>query len=516
MYKVLLVDDEPRSIEGLQIMIDWHKLGFEICGVCTNGVEALAKIKETAPDLVITDIQMPVMNGLELIAAIKRSSTQPIIFIILSAYNEFNYAKKAMEYGIRHYILKPIIEEEASALLREVYLELSQASGWQELQPIVRKESIASQLAGFLYGYETDEMLVSREIRELVGRNNGWCFALVEADPGHRQTLRETVRHYLGDEDDIYMIDQGMDAFGIVFGLSHPISFDQRIAELSNLLVTKYTAGFTIAVGRRVPDLFTLDEAYQTAREAMSFTFFNRGAGVVYYQDIESKKMSYRSKPLVYAREALERMERLDLVGLQAALEAAHQEFQATLAIPELVRMFAVHLVYESMNLIKEMGGSPEELLKRHPIASLQQKGSQLNDIMLLLERYCADSLNLVSQLQKRQSQGLLTEINAYTHEHYRESLTLKELAERFYIHPVYLGQLFMKKNGRGFNAYIHDLRIEEAKQLTRQTDRKAHQIAADVGYLSYDKFLKQFEKRVGVKPHEYRKSLLDAKEQAF
>jgi two-component system response regulator YesN len=121
MLKVLLVDDEPYVLEGLRVMVDWSAYGFKVCGEATNGEDALEIVKICNPDLIITDIKMPVMDGLEFIKLSYEKLNSKAKFIILSGYDEFSYAKQAMTYKIKNYLLKPLDDDE----LKEVISELS-------------------------------------------------------------------------------------------------------------------------------------------------------------------------------------------------------------------------------------------------------------------------------------------------------------------------------------------------------------------------------------------------------
>jgi two-component system response regulator YesN len=113
--------------------------------------------------------------------------------------------------------------------------------------------------------------------------------------------------------------------------------------------------------------------------------------------------------------------------------------------------------------------------------------------------------IELLLQERGRQSQDVVRDINHYIQEHYRESLTIQKLAEIFYLHPVYLGQLLIKRNGMGFNELLHCLRIDEAVKLLHEHNLKLSEIAERVGYANYGQFLKQFEKKMRVSPNEYR-----------
>ncbi|WHY18714.1 response regulator [Paenibacillus sp. G2S3] len=120
MLKVLIVDDEPWVLEGLRTMIDWEKYGFEVCGEAHNGSEAMRLIQEYKPELVLTDINMPVINGLELIAKLNEVMTNPPKFVVLTGYDDFKYARTALQQRVNDYLLKPIDDEEIESLLSRI------------------------------------------------------------------------------------------------------------------------------------------------------------------------------------------------------------------------------------------------------------------------------------------------------------------------------------------------------------------------------------------------------------
>lgn len=120
MYKAMIVDDEPAIREGLTSIIDWRDCGFYIVDTAENGREALDKFKEHRPELVIVDIRMPGMSGLEVIRSIREMNGEPFHFLILSGYADFDYARQAMGFGVDGYLLKPVDEEEMTTELKRV------------------------------------------------------------------------------------------------------------------------------------------------------------------------------------------------------------------------------------------------------------------------------------------------------------------------------------------------------------------------------------------------------------
>ncbi|HBR30390.1 MAG TPA: DNA-binding response regulator, partial [Firmicutes bacterium] len=119
MYKVLLVDDEEVIREGMTKIIDWEAIGFRFMGAAQNGIEAYERLMQDPADIVITDLKMPVIDGLELIAKIQEEHPE-IVFVVLSGYGEFELAKQAMRYGVKHYLLKPCNEQKIIEVLNEI------------------------------------------------------------------------------------------------------------------------------------------------------------------------------------------------------------------------------------------------------------------------------------------------------------------------------------------------------------------------------------------------------------
>ncbi|RUS45128.1 response regulator [Cohnella sp. AR92] len=183
MRKALLVDDEPFAIEALQLFVDWEGYGFQICGVCENGEEALAAIEREKPDVVFTDIRMPVMDGLQLIESVSASPDGKLVqFVILSGYGEFEYAQSALRLGVRHYLLKPIMPEEADSVMQDVVRRM-EATESKEAPISFPREAEAALLEAIERGDEPRVRLevdrLSSEMKEL-GADSATVGALLD------------------------------------------------------------------------------------------------------------------------------------------------------------------------------------------------------------------------------------------------------------------------------------------------------------------------------------------------
>ncbi|WP_150269222.1 response regulator [Paenibacillus tepidiphilus] len=503
-YKVLLIDDEPNALEGL-LLLDWASLGFEVCGTCGNGRDGLLRMQELEPDLVITDIHMPLMNGLEMIRAWRSQSGREIKFVILSGYSEFEYAQTAIRYGISHYLLKPIFPEEAAEELEDIRRELEQAERGRMMNELVKCGETTALLKRLLLEQplqQSDARLLSK----LNERSDNWKVCLVEWEPEECPGLREKAALLLAGDAPVYLLDQEEGQLCVICGISgdSPASFG-RLDELRR----EYPgAAVYIAAGAPVHMLERIADSLQTARIALQHYFYQpEASGLMEYEAVYERPFSSRYDHIRLTDALMSAVNTLDVAGFRLALETAEEHFRVELVAPEAVRKFAIHLQYRMLEAVSDVDGNPfGDMLADIRGAGMRNTSISLSGLMGQLASFGEAVIGLLVQERQDSSHGTVGEINRYIGEHYREALTIQKLAEIFYLHPVYLGQLLIKKNGMNFNEQLHGLRIGEAARLLReQPQLKLSEISERVGYANYSQFLKQFEKKMKMGPNEYR-----------
>lgn len=506
-YKVLLIDDEPSSLEGLLLWIDWEELGFEICGTCGNGREGLQMMRQLQPDLVITDVNMPVMNGLEMVAAWRKEFPEAVRFAILSGYSEFEYAQTAIRHGICHYLLKPVFPEEAAAELREIHEELEQGRRRVMLDQIASSEAVAAQLKMLMHHKPEDKGEPELPAGLPKGLNS-WNVMLLQSVPELYAELRGSAAALLAGHAAMYLIDLDASSLAIVYGVGE-YSGENEAAEAVQASLQQKAADkpLLIAVGAAVSSPLDLADSYRMAKEALTHFFYQtEPCGLLAYQEIKDRPFSYHYDHIRLMDAIMGPVNTLDLAGFRQAVAAAARSFREQLVAPEVVKKLVIHIMYRIFELApEESGGRRSALPGSFGAAEIPQTMISLTGLMDRLLECGEAGIGLLVQEQNRNSYGIVREINQYIGEHYRESLTIQKLAEIFYLHPVYLGQLLRKKNGIHFNEQLHSLRIEEAAALLRQNELKISEIAEQVGYSNYGQFLKQFEKKMGVGPGQYR-----------
>lgn len=506
-YKVLLIDDEPSALEGMLMWIPWEELGLKVCGTCGNGRDGLSQMQELSPDLVITDVNMPLMNGLEMIAAWQQEGGRDIKFAILSGYSEFEYAQTAIRYGISHYLLKPVFPEEAAEELRELVRELEQEKSRELANQIANSEEAVIFIKRLMLE-RTEQVTDASLLARLSEGINAWNVGLIQCAPELTAEVRAKTVSLLAGKTAVYFIDLEAGRFGIVFGSTQFTGCADGINEVVMALHQEYSCEqLHMAAGAWAEELTGIADSYRTAKEAIQHYFYRpHPPGLLTYLEVQHSPFSRHYDHIKMTDGIMGALNTLDLSGFQRAVDDAARKFLEELVAPEAVKKFVIHIIYSLIELVPETGERLRSTLPAEfKIPEIQQPMITLSELMRQLSACGGAVITMLLQEQDERSHGIVREINRYIEKHYRESLSIQKLAEVFFLHPVYLGQLLIKKNGVTFNEQLHHLRIREAALLLRENQLKLSDIAERVGYSSYSQFLKHFEKNMQMGPNEYR-----------
>lgn len=518
-FKVLLIDDEPGAIEGMQLWIDWRGLGFDVCGTCANGAEGLEMIEKLQPDLVVTDVRMPVLDGLGMIEAWQRGGSRPVRFAIVSGYSDFQYAQRAMRFGVNHYFLKPIDEAAAAKELAVIYGELLQERELQRISRIASLEETVSRIKKLLTEPPglppepepdaegaAEQLASAGGLEALSSLREAWNFCLIRTVPGRRAELREIAASLAAGEEAMVLVDLETGDFGLVFGYAPGPDGEDGFARMRELAQRYAGLPALLALGAGAPSLGGLHACFRSALGAMPHNFYAQAyPAIARYLQVHLRSFDSRYDQAEWIDRVLEAVQLLDKAGLRKAGQEAAVRFRERYTAPDIVMKLAIHLFYNIAEQLREALGDKADPLIGRCGPPRAQEALTVEELLTALVSFGTESIDLLLEETTRSSQGIVQDINRYIGEHYREGLTIKKLAEVFYLHPVYLGQLLMKKNGVHFNEMIHNLRIEEAARLLRENKLNNSEVAERVGYANYGQFLKQFEKRLGLSPNEYR-----------
>lgn len=509
-FKVLLIDDEPWALEGLQLWIPWENLGFEICAVCGNGAEGLKRMEELKPDLVMVDIHMPVMDGLEMIEEWRRRENGSTKFIIITGYSDFEYARKALKFRVSRYLLKPLDEDQAVLEIRAVLQELIKEQEQLHIGQIVQREheilSIKEALIGKELSVEANEVIesLSRSAEE-------WNVCLIQVPGEDSSRWLSLSADFLNRWDTVYMIRLRNDLVSIVFGDAAPQETREPIRKQLDVMARRL-AGFRafIATGATVPSLTRIRNSQITAEEALLHAFYEEeNSGILDYYKLKDHTFSNHYNQVELLKRILGTFQLIDHAAYLSVVEYTQQTFRQTRVHPDEAKKFVIYLLHEIRTYMgKHMAQDSGSSNRLFEIPNLDETLLTFDDLIGMLHSCGRVCFELLLKENAADSQGIVQDINDYIHTHFREGLTIKMLAEHFFLHPAYLGQLLIRKNGIGFNEMLHNLRIEEACRLLQTNQYKNIEVSEKVGYSSYPLFLKQFEKRMDMSPNDYKKNV--------
>jgi len=522
MYRVMLVDDEQFARAGLRSLIDWRSCGCEVVAEADNGEDALQLIKDNKLDIVITDIRMPVLDGLELIRIVheKWSHAAPA-FIIISGYSDFSYAQQAVRYGVHDFILKPIDQEEMTQAIRGIYRKLEEDRAQRE-----RTEElvISSVLETIIKGEASDTMITEWEGR--MYRARSYIYLFIELNDVHpwmsspsavtshsfKQDTLSAVRGLFPDADQYY-IHEHRGRLGLMVTDVMLCRFHGRLSifiqELHVILSSRYGPRVFIYAGDPVPRLADVRESYLTAKQALLYKYVVDDTKTVVYQDMRDRPLKFiEADPRIYQK-LIEQMEECRVSELALTIEQLFHDFRMEYYAPEAIKMNIHHCVTTAVKLIREMGGDEYTMTSLEPIVSWHDLNLSLGELKRLFLNFMTEASRYIKQLRQEYVKGGIHRIKKFIEANYRLNINLRSIAAEFYMNPVYLGQLFKKHYGVYFNEYLLSLRVDEAKRLLRQTDMRVYEIAEQVGFSSADYFVTQFEKLEHMTPSEYRNQWL-------
>ncbi|MDR6882516.1 response regulator [Bacillus sp. 3255] len=513
MFKVLLVDDEVFIRKGLQKLMKWEDYKFTLIGEAKNGGEALGMIHRLEPDVVITDIMMPVLDGLGLIRSVKEAGHVDPEFIIISGYNDFKYAQQAIRYGVQDYILKPIDVKELGDTLQRLAVSISR----KKLTALTEGRYALGSVLELLLQEDLQE---DEAVRYIESNAEGFLFAWAEIQValGEQQVslkiFREVLSSFGKAGGRIPVLENTQGRFGMVVSTEvlnrwgNEVSY--ALAGLRAEISRELRHEVTLFAGDIVNSIAHLRQSYFGANEAVKHKFAEDGKDVILYGKVKSKPLNMTElAPSTYHQLMVELEENNKQAFVKTIdgmfLTFRNQRF-ALHTVVSLLSAFSLRVI----DVIKQMHGDDEE---QRRLLTILEEGHQTWSLQRLKEHFLqmtSQAAEYIAQLRKEQNKGDIEKIKKYIDAHYNENINLKSIANQFYMNSVYLGQLFRKTYGPYFNDYLLELRVEEAKKLLRQTDLRIYEIASRVGIPNANYFVTQFEKREKVSPLDYRNKLVN------
>lgn len=524
MLKVLLVDDEPFILRGMKELIDWEEEGFKIVGSASDGEEALHFLQDHDADLVLADIKMPVMDGLELLRALRESEKfRDVYFIILSGYADFQYAQEAIKYACTDYILKPVEKEKLIQALRKVRgmkdIELEKDRETKKLGNAYLAGKLISIIQGrfdpLTFEYVRQHMYLSERVRyvEILVDGDDYedeCEDTVKR--ANQKQLYKACVDYLQDDSAHCVMDVSIQekvydvGFVLCEYMYESTDIKEYLGDFMKYLREILGLPVIMLVGKEVKNLEEIAKSYSTTRMLRSFQGFREKKAIYYYEE----EMQIHTSGIMLCKKSLDillnAIEQNNHAEIMKAVDSFYEEMKQIGIAGDVMRLNINYLLFQLLHLASELDDSvnQEEILRMISEGTFEKgilRGSKAH-----LCRVACEYGDYLAQMRKDSSRGILGKIEKEIRERYAENLTLKELGEKYYLNGAYLGQLFRKKFGQSFKDYLNNYRIDRACQLLLRTDKKIYQIAEKVGYRDLDYFVNRFISAKGCTPAKFRK----------
>ncbi|MGE5679087.1 MAG: response regulator transcription factor, partial [Pseudomonadota bacterium] len=529
MFKVLIVDDEAIIRKGLKNIIDWKSLDCEICGEASDGIEGIRLIRELYPHIIITDINMPEIDGLKMIREVKQQLPLSKI-IILTGYRDFEYIQEAIRLGAFDYVLKPSKIEDLTNILKKAVSELqcgcmleeeliNLRKHFESKIPVLRQKLLYDIM--FRINTKQEEMLEELNIYGL--SVDEFSIMAVETDEDGQESLKSQYEKHLYQFGIINTFQEMLGAsFTIadvpinnrtILFLIQPKEADggdifaslyKDAVSLQELVKNCFSFTVTISISTKGKGAMQLSDKAKEALEALDYKFYMGKNTVILYDDLKSfYKTTDFSILENYERSLVQKVKSGNGESVSQVLKDIIKCINECKLEKESIKKFywnAISMIYALPTAIK----ADEESINSRGItdiyAALDQCHSTI-EMNTILSELSLSIANRINSYNRKTINSTLQKAMDYIKQNYNEAITLNEVAEHTYVSIYYLSRMFTKELGKNYVDYLNEVRIEKAKEYLKDSCYKTYEIAELVGIKDAHYFSKIFKKYTGVTP---------------
>lgn len=526
MIKLLIADDEPLVQIGIKSMLNWADYGIQVCGSAMNGAAALEMIEEYSPEIVITDIRMPIMNGLELAKVCRETFGRIPLFIILTSYEEFELARQALSYEVVDYLIK--LELDADSLAASIQktlkrlqelkaTEAARSNGRPLLQTYLDKFFL--RLLHNLFDNEEQFLIQAKDLN--LNFNQQYFVA------SHCEILEDSVQNMTHEKlmnlynstmemtKDIlnrylpcHVISLDLKHFSVIFHFDavneeeHQKMMD-ALHNAGSMVHNYFNVQLTVGIGSVVDSPLKISDSYQDARVA--FTSATTEKPYRDYDQVKPEDIKNSFNITLFKNDLTKAFEEFDAGILSDTLTQIIELFRSHPLRYLQAIDGACNILYLALSLLPSGEETLTEIFSEDAdnYRSIYRMGNveQVAEWMTRLRDGLCDTLK-----SKRVSykEHMVINIQKYIQNHIEERLTLNEVAAVFGLSPNYLSVLFKKTCSVGFSEYITQMKISRAKSMLLEQDIKVYEVADRLGFESAFYFSKVFKKVVGISPRDF------------
>jgi two-component system, response regulator YesN len=513
MYKVLLVDDERIITDGMSKVIKWESIGTSLIGTAKNGLEAFEKITQNKPDIVISDIKMPGMNGLELVAKVHEHNPD-IRFILLSGFSEFDYAKQAMVYGVKHYLLKPCNENTIIEALNELSKELdlenerkqfveNMKETLEDVLPYAKEQWLKEYVTNI---YENKEFTYYQKLLQLDVEIPEVRLILFQIEGQFQFEQLFALKNIAEQIFKQYTLSCSVGELILIL-VNDEVEgkrLHSKIEQIRKTFFQYYQLDCTIAVSE-LGKTSHANKLYREALECLNHRFYLGEGSIITKEDIDHQNEKYRGE--FYYDD--QKFCRLVKTGCWDEVEEeitvffnylTNLRFDINATKSYVIQLFNNMIRLLDSNRINSYLAKLPILLELDTIQSMKS----------FFNETAKEITNNFFQQNKSKHSSIIRKVLEVIENHIADpQLSLQWVAnEMLYMNADYLGKLFKKETGEKFSNYLTRVRIDKAiNMIENESDVKIFELAEKIGFGENAQYFSQvFKKQTGFTPSEYKR----------
>lgn len=533
-YKILLVDDEEEVRTSIMKKIPWETLGFRLVGDAENGEDALEKAAWLEPDLLLTDIRMPYMDGLELAERVKeeRDSIEVVFF---SGFDDFQYAQRAIKLNAMEYILKPIDEEELTQVLQRLRermdKKLEQArdismlrENYRRTLPILREYFLNELVRDELSEQEILDGFSAYQLP--VAHAQSWAIVSIDIQvqegdeellPLHQEkelfpvSVWKLAEERLGEEYQYTVFLSGSaPRVQILFGFTGNAPMERLIHRLKQIgYDCRRILGLevTIGIGRTYGHVLQIARSYRESREAIGYRAILGSLVPIYIKDVEAVEADSLTFDERKEHRLLETVKFGIREEIQQEVDKLMNEMESARVHSSQCQVYMMSIFQSLIKLMQQYQLNTADIWggEKNYYHVLERLMTAQNTRNFLLNTCFAINEN-ISRGRAESIMGIVEQAKRYLELHYMEpDLSAEAVCRQLHISSAYFSTVFKKETGENYISWLTNLRLEKAVELLIETEDKTYMIAARVGYPEPNYFSHVFKKKYGISPNKYR-----------
>lgn len=537
MLKLLIVDDEPLVQAGLKAIINWNDLDIELCGIAGNGQAAYELIQKEKADIVIADIRMPIMSGLELAKKCYEDEKGLPIFIMLTSYEDFQYAREALRYQVVDYLVKleltPDILKTSVQHAIEKVLSIKPNKNDSSLEGFnlsLFQERFFIHLLNNLFQNEEEFYRQANDL-EISFTGSLYTTALMEMIPPdtvdcsqqkqqltlYNSTL-QMFQEIAGKYTSCQVITLDLRYFAVIFSFPESDEADavsllkETLSNAQEMLFKYYNIKLLASIGRFLENPADLAASYRDAKQLsthlsteQSLLFIDEFASLNYLKNVFDMSLFRDS-----IRKAFDEFDEKALHNIFSSIFEifSSDEMHFTQAMDA-----ASNILHLALTLLSNGKEVASQIFQSEPdgYRSLYRQTS-VPQVLTWLKQLDTGLGKIFREQKKDYKNYIVANVKKYVYSHMSEHITLQKVATTFSISPNYLSQLFKKNSEMGFNEYVTYIKIEQAKKLLCSENSKIYEVAEQLGFESAFYFSRVFKKTTGYSPKDYQNQFFETK----